>query len=170
MIGEYHPMTEIATEGQAISVTSKDKIAKFANHLAQRATVEESEIDGQEIASGIAVNILNAKDLDGVFGAAEQGLLGGRDLVGVEQRIMSYEIRKADDPEKQNELVGNTFLVVHSIRIADGIPFDWNTSATTLVTMIFKFDQLNALPLDVVIVQKGNSNALAFRRIANRAI
>jgi len=161
--------------GQAVDavVTTSgavERMAKFGQHLAGRAELDRSEANGVEISAGIAEKILSAKSLDDVFEASESSLVGGRDLIDVEQRILGFDIRTSDDPEKQNPLTGNTYLVVHAVRLSNGEPFDWNTSATSLVTMLYKFEQLEAFPIDVVIKQKGQSNALTLKRVATRAV
>lgn len=154
-------------------ITSSGAVAhmrKFGAHLADRAQLEKSETDGTEIAAGIAEAVLTAKSVEDVFAVSETGIPGGRDLVGVEQRITGFDIRTSDDPEKQNALTGNTYFVVHAVRLSNGEAFDWQTSATQLVAMLYKFEQLQAFPIDVVIKTKGNSNALTFARVAQRAI
>src|SRR5215469_1139742 len=127
------------------TVTSHGNVAKmerFGKHLADRAQLDKSEIDGTEIAANIAANILEAKTIEDVFAADESSMPGGRDIVDLEQRIFGFDIRTSDDPDKQNPLTGNTFFVVHAARLSDLAPFDWNTSATGIVAKLYKCEQL----------------------------
>lgn len=156
------------------------KMQKFGEALSARASVEESEIDGREIAAQIASKILEAQTVDDIFAVSEGGMPGGRDLVDVEQRILSITVRKGKNDEIKNDLIGGTFLVVQAIRLDTGEPITWDTSATQLVAQLIALEHHDALaqqqgkppviPIDVKIVDVGGKGALALRKVAKRAV
>jgi len=156
------------------------KMSKFADALKGRAEVESAEVDGQEIAASIAEKILNAETVDDIFAISESGMPGGRDLVGVEQRIHYFTVRQGKDSDIKNDLVGGTFLVVHATKLSDGSELIWDTSATQLVAQLVALERKHAIaeqskgkpvfPIDVMIVDVGGKGALALRPVAKRAV
>lgn len=162
------------------TVGTMEKMQKFGDALTARATVEESEIDGKEIAAQIAAKILEAESFDAIFTISEGGMPGGRDLVDVEQRIESITVRRGKNMEIVNELVGGNFLVVQAIRLDTGEPITWDTSATQLVAQLIAIEHHDAIdrqkggkgymPCDVKIVDVGGKGALALRKVAKRAV
>lgn len=172
---------EKATSGQIISPKYGERLTKLARALNARAVAEESEIDGTEVAASIAEKILGAETLDDIFDVAQSGMLGGRDLEGVEQRVHRIEVRRGEEnSEKTNLLFGPVYLLVHAQRLSNGEELLWNTSATQLVTQLMAIEHKAAiaeqkgespvLPIDVVIVNVGGKGALALQRIAKRAV
>lgn len=162
------------------TVTTSGNVAKmqsFGKHLADRATLDKDEIDGTEIAATMATNILGAKTLEEAFAADESSMPGGRDIVGVEQRIFGFDIRQGDDTEKSNDLIGGVFLIVHAMRLDNGAQLDWNTGATGIVAKLYKAEQLGAINtadgqgyIDCKIITKGNSNALSLVLLPKRVV
>ena len=156
------------------------KMQKFGDALTARATIEESEIDGKEIAAQIAAKVLEADSVDAIFAISEGGMPGGRDLVDVEQRILSITVRRGKNDEIKNDLIGGNFLVVQAIRLDTGEPITWDTSATQLVAQLIALEHHDALaqqagkppviPIDVKIVDVGGKGALALRKVAKRAV
>jgi hypothetical protein len=160
---------------------SMAKMVKFGEALKSRATIEESDLDGKEIAANIAAKILEAESFDDIFKVSEGGMPGGRDLVGIEQRVESISVRMGKNGDvPPNELVGGTFLVVHAVRLDTGEPIVWDTSATQLVAQLIAIERHDALsrqkgesgylPTDVVIVDVGGKGALALRQVAKRVV
>jgi len=147
-----------------------ERMSGFAKALQGRASVEDSEIDGQEVAANIAMKVLAAETVDDIFAIGEAGMPGGRDLVDVEQRINGISVRTGKDADKTNPLVGGTYLVVDAIRLSNGEPITWDTSATQLVTQLIALEQKNAFPIDVKIVDAGGKGALRLSKVAKRAI
>lgn len=156
------------------------KMQKFGEALTARATIEESEFDGKEIAAQIASKILDAESVDDVFSVSEGGMPGGRDLVDVEQRILSITVRKGKNSEITNDLIGGNYLVVSAVRLDTGEPITWDTSATQLVAQLIALEHHDAIaqqngkppvfPIDVVIVDVGGKGALALRKVAKRVV
>lgn len=166
----------MSAEVQA-TVTSAGNVAKmvsFGKHLADRAELDRGEIDGQEVSANIAATILGAKTLEEAFGADESSLPSAMDIVDLEQRVLRFDILLSNDDEKSNPLVGGTFFIVHSIRLSDGLPFDWNTSSTGIVAKLYKGEQLgfingeNPAGVECKVVTKGNSNALSLKLLPKR--
>jgi len=147
-----------------------ERMSGFANALKARATVEDSEIDGKEVAANIAMQVLQAQTIDDIFKVSESGMPGGRDLVDVEQRITGIAVRTGKDTDIRNDLVGGTFLVVTATRLSNGEPITWDTSATQLVAQLIALEAKDAFPIDVKIVDVGGKGALALRQVAKRAV
>jgi hypothetical protein len=153
---------------------SLNKFTKFANHLAQRASLDADEIDTLDTQASIANRILDAKTEQEIWDADEGGTPGGRDLIDLEQRIFGFDIMKGKDPEKESKLLGPVFLLVRAARLTDGMEFTWNTAASGIVTKLYKFDQLgkfaNGGYIDCVIREAGGKGALVLRPVSSRAI
>jgi hypothetical protein len=111
--------------------------------------------------------ILMAETEDDMWEADEQGQLGGRDLAGITQRILSYEVKYGNA-----EMEGNTifidaqghrmYLLVTAVRLSErsgkndrgpgpGEQFSWNTSAPRLVAKLVWLEQHDMFPADAVI-------------------
>lgn len=102
----------------------------------------------------ISERLLTASDEE-LWDIDEGGLPNGKAITDIEQRILSYDVMTGkgspgDEMYEKNKL-GNTYLVVHSVRLDNGAPFDWQTSAPGLVIKIVRFDQMGKLPLDCVV-------------------
>jgi hypothetical protein len=111
--------------------------------------------------------ILTAETEADMWEADEQGQLGGRDLAGITQRILSVNVKYGNQ-----EMEGSTifiddkghrmYLLVNSVRLSEksgrndhgpmpGEEFTWNTSAPRLVAKLLWLEQHQALPCDAVI-------------------
>ncbi|SRR6266496_559036 len=157
------------TSATVETVTRLNKLADYLQTRAHSDSEEESVGSGME---GIAEKVLAATTLEELWDADEGGMPDGRDMADVEQRIIEFEVRTSNDPDKAKAMLGGTFLVVRSAKLEDGEEVIWNTSAPLLVTKIIQAERLDKLPLDCVIRATdlgGGKAVLKLRPVPKRA-
>lgn len=166
--------TTPTNNGEIQSPTIHDK---FAEYMALRA--QANERDTSDAMNTISGNVLAAQTVDELWEADEGNMPGGDDVVGIEQRIFSFDIIASTDESKKNPRTGNTYLIVHAARLDNGKEFDWNTSATLIVQKLMRLEQLDAInPVDghyvdcvVTSITTGSGNeVLKLRPVRQRAI
>lgn len=107
-------------------------VEKFVDFLNRRV---ETDADDFETAAAQLDRILSAQTLEDMWHADDFESTGGRDLVDVEMRILSFRVRKSDRftsgiPAGDGK---RFYFLVTSARLDNGEEFVWNTGAPLIL-------------------------------------
>jgi hypothetical protein len=140
----------------------------------------DAEIDAGENNSSLiqgVEKILLSDDEDEMWVADDITQTGGRDLADVEMQVLRFLIRRSNDPEINTPFVDSKgrkmYLLVDSVKLADGTEFTWNTSAPLLVAKLFWLEEHGRLPYECVIKSTelaGGKAVLKLKPIPKRAV
>src|SRR5215469_3027632 len=132
---------------------------RLMRDLKLRAEVDNSNAGGDAAAMRTVEEIFAAEesgDEEAIWNAGEFANIGGRDLVDVEQRVYSIQVKSSDREEIDSAFMDDNgqkyYLLVNSKRLDNGAEIVWNTSAPDVLAKLLAFERTGKLPLECKIV------------------
>lgn len=160
---------EPSTKDQGNDAISRVTAAESFIQYLERRAVKDNENRSFDVAYQQVSNILVAETLEAMWDADERESVGGRDLVDVEQRIVSFTVHPSS--EKYTTALGH-YMQVSTVRLATGEEFTWDTSAPLLMGKLRWLEAHDELPCECVIkgTDAPGGTVLKLRPIPARAI
>ena len=179
---------EMATSASDAKTGTVTKQTAFQAFLTNMENLAELDTSGGGNAPNTVMAIMTAGDEQEMWEADEIDSLGGRDLVGVEQEILDFDVKFGGRDDIETVFVGPTtgrqmYILVQSVRlskspevpaIAVGEQFVWNTSAPAIVAKLFWARGHSMIPGFQGVIRDtklgGGQAVIKFKQIPERVV
>lgn len=168
-------------KSQDLSPVAPRAFQRLVQQMSLTADIDSAEQSGN--TENTVEKIVTAESEADMWEADELGLIGGRNIVDVEMRVLSYLIRFSNSrTSPSGEEIKSAFidqqgrgmyLLVTSIKLETGEEFVWNTSAPAVVSKLIWLYEHGRLPMECVIRGKdlgGGQTYLSLKPVPKRAV
>lgn len=155
----------------ASKIIQKPPFERFVENLKAQAKLNAGMVSGSEIAEHIIGKVLEAETLEEAFAAQDAGMKNGKDLVDVEITVREFEFLPSDAKLADNSTLG-VYARVVATDLSSGEEITFATGAPNVLTLLWKANQLDRLPLDCMIKAKDTANGqlLTLRLLPKRVV
>lgn len=152
-------------------IIAKPPFERFVENIRAQAKLNAGMSNGSEIAEQIIGNILEAETLEDAFAAQDTSMKNGKDVVDIDMTVKEFEFLPSDAKLAESSTLG-VYARITAVNLFDGEEFTFATGAANVLTILWKAQQTDRLPLDCVIKAKDTANGqlLTLRPLPKRVV
>lgn len=151
------------------TVTTPTPMQRWLDQLALESTMRDN-VDASAITEQVIGNMLAAESLDAAIAVQDAGLPSGKDMVGIEQTVTSFEVRESDPRFSEHSL--GYYFAVEAFRVDNGEHISYGVGAPNVMTVLWVARLRDEFPFSCVIRSRDTANGalLTLYRIPARAV